>query len=624
MGGGIILGVFWGILASLAVAAVVSLNTPLPPRPGVPGASAPVAEAPTPEAPEAVEAEADAPGQPEAEAPATRPAGPADAIPLPAGSEFNRPPPEEEAVVPGLDTAPGVLAPGAPPLPLQTTGSGIDTAPAPQPDIAATPLAPRTLSPDAADAPAPVGETSTQSRPGPVPPPVPAPESDAAPAPDATTAPRPEETVDAAPAPEPVAVPEVVAAPEEAAPAPDAPTAPRPEETVDADPAPEPVAVPEVVAAPEEAAPAVEAADAAHADAPGDAATAGAEGRAVAEAEVVATGEATDPVAAAPVQMAEAPASPPAVVQLIPPRDGGAPTMDAGVRPVAPEAAAPAAPAVPRILRPAAPDAAAGARTLPQIVAPGRVEPQPAPEAEETVAAEAGPEQAEEETPAIVAHAAPFDATETRPLIAVVLIDEPDARLDISALTDFTFPVAFAVDPMRPDAAERAAAYREAGFEVLMLGSAIPEGATATDTEVALAAARLAVPEAVALLDTTDSRIQSDRAVLEAAVGAIAREGQGLVAFPRGMNTAEQMAARVDVPAATVFRLLDDEDQRATLITRFLARAEFAAVQEGAVIVAGRTRPDTVTALYSWALGARNEGVAIAPVSAVLLRLAEE
>ncbi|MGP1358801.1 divergent polysaccharide deacetylase family protein, partial [Roseicyclus sp.] len=317
------------------------------------------------------------------------------------------------------------------------------------------------------------------------------------------------------------------------------------------------------------------------------------------------------------------PAPPAAVVQLVPAREGGAlgvATADAEPTELA-QAEAPAMAPAPRILRPAEPDA--GARTLPQIVAPGRTEP-PAPPEEET--AEAAPEApaADEDVPALVAHAAPFDAAETRPLIAVVLIDEPDARLDISALTDFTFPVAFAIDPTRPDAAERAAAYRAAGFEVLMLGSVIPEGATATDTEVALAAARRNLPEAVALLDTPESRIQSDRAVLEAAVGAVAREGQGLVAFPRGMNTAEQMAARVDVPAATVFRLLDDEDQRATLITRFLARAEFAAVQEGAVIVAGRTRPDTVTALYSWALGDRNEGVAIAPVSAVLLRLAEE
>jgi polysaccharide deacetylase 2 family uncharacterized protein YibQ len=100
--------------------------------------------------------------------------------------------------------------------------------------------------------------------------------------------------------------------------------------------------------------------------------------------------------------------------------------------------------------------------------------------------------------PALEAFAAPFDPAETRPLIAVILIDEPDDRLDIETLTRFSFPVAFAIDPSRPDAAERAAIYRAAGFEVLMLASVIPEGATASDTEVALSVARDRVPEAIA------------------------------------------------------------------------------------------------------------------------------
>ena len=59
------------------------------------------------------------------------------------------------------------------------------------------------------------------------------------------------------------------------------------------------------------------------------------------------------------------------------------------------------------------------------------------------------------------------------------------------------------------------------------------------------------------------------------------------------------------------------------MISRFLGRAAFAAAQEGAAVVVGRTRPDTVTALFSWALANRTEGVALAPVSAVLLRLSE-
>ncbi|ABD54798.1 divergent polysaccharide deacetylase family protein [Jannaschia sp. CCS1] len=226
--------------------------------------------------------------------------------------------------------------------------------------------------------------------------------------------------------------------------------------------------------------------------------------------------------------------------------------------------------------------------------------------------------------PAIQAFAAPFDGAGDRPLMAVVLIDEPESQIDIETLTRFTFPVAFAVDPLHPDGAARAAAYREAGFEVVILGAMVPDGATAVDTEVALMAALADLPEAVAVIDTPEGRIQGDRPVLDAMVGALADSGHGLVAFPRGLNAAEQSASRAGVPGATVFRYLDGEDERATVITRFLSRAAFAAAQEGTVVVVGRTRPDTVTALFSWALGGRSEAVALAPLSATLLRAASE
>lgn len=239
---------------------------------------------------------------------------------------------------------------------------------------------------------------------------------------------------------------------------------------------------------------------------------------------------------------------------------------------------------------------------------------------EETVEAEAAEPAPAGDLPAIEAFAAPFDPAEERPLMAVVLIDEPDSRIEQSTLTRFTFPVAFAVDPLHPDAEARAAAYREAGFEVVILGSMIADGATAADTEVALLAAETTLPEAVVVIDTPEGRIQGDRPVLDATVAALAESGHGLLAFPRGLNAAEQTASRAGVPAATVFRMLDDEDQRATVITRFLGRAAFTASQEGTVIVVGRTRPDTVTALFSWALGGRSEAVALAPLSATMLR----
>jgi polysaccharide deacetylase 2 family uncharacterized protein YibQ len=221
-------------------------------------------------------------------------------------------------------------------------------------------------------------------------------------------------------------------------------------------------------------------------------------------------------------------------------------------------------------------------------------------------------------------NAVAFDAPADFGLMAVVLIDDPDSALDPQILTGLSFPVSFAIDPMRPDAAARAAELRAAGHEVVILaGGAIPEGAAPGDVEITLAAAQDTVPQAVAVMDNPASRIQADRPVLDATVAALGATGHGLLAFPRGLNAAEETARRTDLPAATFFRLLDDEDQRATVITRYLGRAAFAAGQEGAVVVAGRTRPDTVTALISWALGSRSEGVELAPVSAVLRRLSE-
>jgi len=216
-------------------------------------------------------------------------------------------------------------------------------------------------------------------------------------------------------------------------------------------------------------------------------------------------------------------------------------------------------------------------------------------------------------------HAIPFDRTEDRPLMAVILIDDPEGGLPLEVLTGLSVPVAFAINPRDPTAANRAAAYRAAGFEVLILADMLPEGATPADLDSALATAIETLPEAIALLDTPGGRIQSDRPLLDATVAALSGTGHGLVAFPQGLNPAEETASRADLPSATLFRLLDDEDQSAPVITRFLGRAAFAAEAEGRVVVAGRTRPDTVTALLSWAVGGRPESVALAPVSAVLL-----
>ena len=269
-----------------------------------------------------------------------------------------------------------------------------------------------------------------------------------------------------------------------------------------------------------------------------------------------------------------------------------------------------------------------GALGLPQIETDPEAQTEPAPVGRplERIdpATDASPDAEAGEAPetprAIEAFAAPFPADETRPLMAVILIDDPSFQLGQEALTRFDFPVTFAIDPRRPDASETAAAYRAAGFEVMLLGDVFTAEATGADVPDILARGFDTLPEAVGVLDTASGAIRGRREILDAVVSAVSETGHGLVAFPRGLPLAEQAADRQGVPAATLFREIDSERERATVITRYLDRAAFAAGQDDAVIVVGHTYADTVTALFSWALGDRSEAVALAPVSAVLTR----
>ncbi len=221
-------------------------------------------------------------------------------------------------------------------------------------------------------------------------------------------------------------------------------------------------------------------------------------------------------------------------------------------------------------------------------------------------------------TSALVANATPFENPSQLPLLSVVLIDDPESGVDRDSLKAFDFPVTFAIDPTRADAAEVAAAYREAGHEVLLLASGLPRGGAPQDIEIAMGGARALVPQALGVLDLPDDGFAGDRDALSALLPTLAEAGMGFLAYPSGLNTGVTTALRQGVPASVLYRVLDGDEERATVIARYLDRATFEAAQDGTTIVVGRTTPDTVTALYSWRLGNRSDDVAVAPVSAVL------
>ncbi|WP_417208199.1 divergent polysaccharide deacetylase family protein [Antarctobacter sp.] len=290
-----------------------------------------------------------------------------------------------------------------------------------------------------------------------------------------------------------------------------------------------------------------------------------------------------------------------------------APAPDPADTPPAPEIAAPAPtplPTGPAIGKPAtslfnrAPDAAPDAT--------------PVPDADGTLVAErSGPLAALPEDSPLVRFSAPVTVPDGVPRMAVVLVDDGSGPLGPSGLKAFPFPVSFAISPAHPDAAAAAQGYRDLGFEVLVLGD-MPDGAQAADVEVTMAGLIRAIPQAVAVLEDPDGSLQDSREVSSQVAAFLGDSGHGLITQPKGLNTAQKLALKDGVPAVTLFRDFDGEGQDASMIRRTLDQAAFRARQEGGVVMMGRLRADTISALVLWGLQDRSDTIALVPVSVVL------
>ena len=259
---------------------------------------------------------------------------------------------------------------------------------------------------------------------------------------------------------------------------------------------------------------------------------------------------------------------------------------------------------------------------LPSISDDADTEAEPAVSAggEEDLAADAPPEA----LPALEAFAAPFENPEGKPLMSIVLIDDGSSPIGLDALSAFPYPLSFALDPTDAAAARAMTDYRAAGFDVLVLAD-LPEGASATDTETAMQVILDRVPEAVAVIEGTQTGVQSSREAAEQLAPILLETGHGLVLFSKGLDTTGKLISREGVPTAMVFRDFDGNDQNATVIRRFLDQAAFKAGRdEGGVIMLGRLRAETVSALLIWGLQDRASQIALAPVSAVLRNAADQ
>lgn len=240
---------------------------------------------------------------------------------------------------------------------------------------------------------------------------------------------------------------------------------------------------------------------------------------------------------------------------------------------------------------------------------------EPVPASENSDAEEVAEEVAD--GPALEIHAASFDASDTRPRMSIVLIDDGTMPAAAAALAGVPFPVTIALDPSRPDAAEALARYRADGYEAAVI-LRLPEGAAASDVEVTMGATLSELGQTVAVIDLGEGGVQQNREATQQAMSILAAGGRGFVTSASGLNTATRAAEQAGVPSGTVYRDLDSEGQNADVIRRFVDQAAFRARQQSGVVLIGRMRPDTLSALILWGTANRASQVAIAPLSAVL------
>ncbi|WP_223633358.1 divergent polysaccharide deacetylase family protein [Rhodobacter sp. TJ_12] len=286
----------------------------------------------------------------------------------------------------------------------------------------------------------------------------------------------------------------------------------------------------------------------------------------------------------------------------------------------------PVSPGLPRVISPGleagansgfADAAGTKVNRLPQIGGA----PQAAPATDEALPdpAPALPPEAEADRPAIEKYAAAFNAAPDKPWFTVVLVDPGPAaggldRATIKALGPW---LTLALDPAAPDVTEAAAEYRAAGFEVGILADDLPPGAAPKDVEVALAAWRAAVPEALALVEPPKPVLQGASRLAEQAREALAAEGMVYVTQAVGMEAMSRGVTDDAGLQATIWRVLDARRDKAPVIARTLSRAAFEANRDGSVVVMLSAWPESIAGLQEWVF---EEAAALnlAPLSATV------
>ena len=231
-------------------------------------------------------------------------------------------------------------------------------------------------------------------------------------------------------------------------------------------------------------------------------------------------------------------------------------------------------------------------------------------------AAVIAPPDATEDAPALKRFAAAFDNPDGLPVLAVLLVDDGTRDAPVAAVARLGFAPTVVVNALAPDAADRLAAYRDAGAEVAM-ELALPEGALPSDVEVAFEAAIGLMPQVTMLYSSGNDVVQGDRQVTTQIMQVLAERGMGFVAQERGLGGAIRAATQAQVPAIAVARDLDDGGATGAMM-RALDQSAFRARQTGDAVLRAGLDTETLTTLAAWAAENGDAGTIMGPVSSVM------
>ncbi len=213
-----------------------------------------------------------------------------------------------------------------------------------------------------------------------------------------------------------------------------------------------------------------------------------------------------------------------------------------------------------------------------------------------------------------------FEGDRSGPRMALILSDPGLPMAMRRALAALDFPFTVALNPMDTTAADAAAIYREDGKEVLILGTSIPDGATASDLDVTFSAFFEALPMAVGVIDLPQGGFARNARLLNEVLPILRDDGHGLITFSGGLSQATRAAEAAEVAHAEVFRVIDSGNESAFTMRRFLDRAIFQASQMGHVVVYGDASNEIfMEAVEMWRTGRMLDQVTLVPISGVLL-----